>query len=232
MCDSAPSSAHESTHDLAHNSPYDSTHKSAHDSTHTQEHNPFRICGIDEAGRGCVGGSLFVCGVILGESFPKKLLSQLQDSKKLTQKTRDTLAPQIKQHARFHLVSKTAQEIDSRGLSLCLKESLQEILAHLKAPYYLFDGNCSFGIPALHTLIKGDSKVAAISAASILAKNAKDAESLELDSRYPQYGFKSHKGYGTQAHIEAILEFGYCQEHRKTYRFKKLTQTTKTRSLF
>ncbi len=210
----------------------DFTSQSAHSRAQDSAHNSWEICGIDEAGRGCVGGSLFVCGVILGESFPKNLLNQLQDSKKLSPQIRNTLAPQIKQHTQFHLVSKTAQEIDTKGLSLCLKESLQEILTHLKAPYYLFDGNCNFGIPTLQTLIKGDSKVSAISAASILAKHAKDKESLKLDSLYPQYGFKSHKGYGTQAHIKAILEFGYCKEHRKSYHLKKLSQTIKTHSLF
>lgn len=191
-------------------------------------HNPLEICGIDEAGRGCIGGSLFVCGVILGKSFPQSLLSQLQDSKKLSPKVRDTLAPQIKQYAQFHLVKKTAQEIDLKGLSLCLKEALQEILTYLKSAHYLFDGNCNFKIQSLQTLIKGDSKVYAISAASILAKNAKDKESMELDLIYPQYGFKSHKGYGTKAHIEAILKFGYCKEHRKSYHLKKLPRTTIT----
>ena len=191
-------------------------------------HDPLEICGIDEAGRGCIGGSLFVCGVILGKSFPKNLLNQLQDSKKLSPKIRDTLALQITQYAQFHLVKKTAQEIDLKRLSLCLKESLQEILTQLKSPHYLFDGNCNFQIQSLQTLIKGDSKVYAISAASILAKNAKDKESIELDLIYPQYDFKSHKGYGTKAHIEAILKFGYCKEHRQSYHLKKLPKTTTT----
>lgn len=187
-------------------------------------YNPLEICGIDEAGRGCIGGSLFVCGVILTPTFPKILLDQLQDSKKLSQKTRDNLAPQIQKYAKFHLVKKSAEEIDTKGLSLCIKESLQEILTNLQAPHYLFDGNCNFGIHSLQTLIKGDSKIPSISAASILAKNAKDKESVQLDNLYPQYGFKSHKGYGTKDHLKAILNFGYCKEHRKSYKIKIFTK--------
>lgn len=180
------------------------------------------ICGIDEAGRGCIAGSLFVCGVLLNNP-PNSLLNQLKDSKVLSQNTRDSLAEQIKQHANFHLVQSSANKIDKKGLSACIKESLQEILETLNAPFFVFDGNCNFKIPHLKTLIKGDSKLHTISAASILAKSAKDAEMLTLDKEYPQYGFAHNKGYGTKAHLSAIKQYGFCKIHRKSYHIQSLT---------
>ena len=182
----------------------------------------FEICGIDEAGRGSLAGSLFVCGVILDSEIPRELLLSLKDSKVLSQKRRDLLSLEIKKFARFHLVEKQAQEIDKRGLSQCLKEALAEIVSSLFAPYYIFDGNCAFGIPQLRTLIKGDSKLPAISAASIWAKSAKDAQMQQLDMQYPEYGFSSHKGYGTKEHRLALLQHGVCKEHRKSYRLRDL----------
>lgn len=182
------------------------------------------LCGIDEAGRGCVAGSLFVCGVVLNNP-PQALLNQLKDSKTLSQKTRDSLAKEIKQYAHFHLVQKSAQVIDVHGLSACLRDSLLEIMTHLSAPFYCFDGPCNFGIQTLKTLIKGDSKLHAISAASILAKSAKDSEMQTLHTQFPQYDFAHNKGYCTKAHLNAIAQNGLCTIHRKTYHLKALSQT-------
>lgn len=179
------------------------------------------LCGIDEAGRGCIAGSLFVCGVIL-HNTPQDILKRLKDSKKLHTKKRQSLALELQKTAQFHLVKKNANLIDAKGLSLCIKESLQEILQVLNAPFYVFDGNCRFGINSLKTLIKGDSKIKAISAASILAKYAKDCEMEALDSIYPHYNFKNNQGYGTKAHLNAIAKYGYCKEHRKSYQIKSL----------
>lgn len=89
-------------------------------------------------------------------------------------------------------------------------------------PFFVFDGNCNFKIPHLKTLVKGDSKLHAISAASILAKSAKDAEMLTLDKEYPQYGFAHNKGYGTKAHLSAIKQYGFCKIHRKSYHIQSL----------
>lgn len=180
------------------------------------------ICGIDEAGRGCVAGSLFVCGVILKIKIPQKLLESLNDSKVLSAKRREILADELKKYCAFYIVKKSVSEIDKSGLSACLKEALREIVESLAASFYVFDGNCNFGIPHLKTLIKGDSKLKAISAASILAKVAKDAEMRELDKIYPQYKFAKNKGYGSAAHIEAIRQFGLCKAHRKSYKIKRL----------
>lgn len=179
------------------------------------------ICGIDEAGRGCVAGSLFVCGVVL-ESPNQSLLERIKDSKKLSQSVRDSLSVEIQSCARFHIVQKTSKQIDTKGLSACIKESLLEILSSLNAPLYVFDGNCAFGIPHLKTLIKGDSKLHTISAASILAKSAKDSEMLALDKEFPQYDFAHNKGYGTKAHLESIQKYGFCAVHRQSYHLKSL----------
>lgn len=184
-----------------------------------------QICGIDEAGRGCIAGSLFVCGVIL-DNPPKSLKDSLRDSKMLSQKKRDLLATALKDYAKFKIIKKEAFSIDTKGLSLCIKEALHEILSALYAPFYIFDGNCNFKIPHLKTLIKGDSKLYSISAASILAKNAKDAEMLELHSLYPCYDFIHNKGYGTKTHIKAILKHGLSPIHRKSYQIKSLKPTT------
>ena len=189
------------------------------------------LCGIDEAGRGSVAGSLFVCGVILSPKIPQDLKANLKDSKTLSQKRRDELAPQIKEYCQFHLVKTTAYQIDKMGLSLAIRESLLEIMANLKADCYCFDGNCNFQIPHLQTLIKGDLKIPTISAASILAKNAKDSEMQELHKIYPQYHFDENKGYGTKAHLQSIKEYGYCPHHRKSYKLKAL-QTASLNSSF
>ncbi|MDE5602748.1 MAG: ribonuclease HII [Helicobacter sp.] len=178
------------------------------------------ICGIDEAGRGCIAGSLFVCGVVLSQNIPLTLKAQLKDSKSLSEAKRNILAPLIEQFSDFYLVKKTYQEIDDKGLSLCLQEALKEILQNLKASQYIFDGNCKFGVDLLQTLIKGDCKLSCISAASILAKNAKDKEMIDLDAIYPQYGFKKNKGYGSKEHLNAIKTYGYCTIHRRSFKLK------------
>lgn len=182
------------------------------------------ICGIDEAGRGCIAGSLFVCGVVLNQNIPFALKTQLKDSKSLSEAKRNILTPLIQQFSNFYLVKKTHQEIDDKGLSLCLQEALKEILQNLEASKYIFDGNCKFGVDLLQTLIKGDSKLSCISAASILAKNAKDKEMIDLDILYPQYGFKKNKGYGSKEHLKAIKDYGYCAIHRKSFKLKSLIQ--------
>lgn len=184
-----------------------------------------QICGIDEAGRGCLAGSLFVCGVVL-DKLPSSLKNSLKDSKTLSQKKRDILADSLKNYAEFKIIKKEASEIDAKGLSYCIKEALQEILSTLYAPFYIFDGNCNFKISHLKTLIKGDSKLYTISAASILAKSAKDAEMLALDALFPHYNFAHNKGYGTKAHINAIKCYGLCKAHRKSYQIKSLNVAT------
>ena len=178
------------------------------------------LCGIDEAGRGPIAGALVMAGCILNSP-----VEGLNDSKKLTEKKRETLFDKICQNATFHLVSFSAADIDEWGISHCLKSGLEEILLHIKADRYLFDGNTAFGVTNLETMIKADATVPEVSAASILAKVTRDREMIELSKIYPNYEFERHKGYGTALHVSKIKEHGYCDIHRKNFRLKALEAT-------
>ncbi len=171
------------------------------------------LCGIDEAGRGPIAGDLVVAGCIL-----LKDVDGLDDSKKLTPKKREKLFELIKQNSNYHIVKKSPKEIDTKGLSICIKESLEEIMEVLEADEYLFDGNSTFGVKNLKTMIKADSKVKEVSAASILAKVTRDRDMTELSKLYPDYNFAKHKGYITKEHIELIKKYGYCDIHRRSYK--------------
>jgi len=175
------------------------------------------LCGIDEAGRGPLAGSLVIAGVVL-----KNPVAGLMDSKKLTEKKREALYPLVIENSEYHIVSFSAQEVDKMGISKCLQQGLQSIQKHLHYAEYLFDGNSTFGVENITTMIKADSKVAEVSAASILAKVTHDREMIEMAKEYPEYGFEKHKGYGTKAHIEALLKYDRCEVHRKTFRVKGL----------
>ncbi len=179
------------------------------------------LCGIDEAGRGCIAGSLVMAGVVLtGE------VEGLTDSKKLTQKRREALYGTIIENARYHIVSFPAQQVDDLGISECLRRGLKAILAHIPDADYLFDGNSAFGVDNITTMIKADAEVPEVSAASILAKVTRDREIVALAKRYPMYGFESHKGYGTKAHVEAIKRYGRSPVHRKRFRIKAIDEPT------
>ena len=175
------------------------------------------LCGIDEAGRGPLAGSLVIAGVVL-----KNPVEGLMDSKKLTEKKREALYPLVLENADYHIVSFSAQEVDRFGISLCLQKGLQSIQKHLQGVDYLFDGNSSFGVENISTMVKADTKIAEVSAASILAKVTHDREIIEMAEIYPEYGFEKHKGYGTKAHMEALVKYGRCPVHRKTFRVKGL----------
>ncbi|WP_104712213.1 ribonuclease HII [Helicobacter cetorum] len=186
--------------------------------------------GIDEAGRGCLAGSLFVAGVVCKEEIALEFLKMgVKDSKKLTQKKRFLLEDKIKScdSVKFHIATKSADEIDSWGLGACLKLAMQEILENLSlyAKEIYMDGNTAFGLnqkyPNLQTIIKGDDKVTQISMASILAKTSKDKEMLDLHALHPQYGWDKNCGYGTKAHIEALTTLGATPFHRRSFVIKK-----------
>lgn len=189
------------------------------------------ICGIDEAGRGCIAGSLFIASVMLDEcKFNSFKQLDIRDSKQLTQAQRQSRANSIQDflkenEGKIKIVSFSADTIDSKGLSQCMWIGLKDLLLHAKenkCSSIIFDGNTNFGINEIQTLIKGDSKHILISAASILAKISKDSEMIVLHDLYPQYNLKCNKGYLTKAHIESILKYGYTQIHRKSYRIKSL----------
>ena len=179
------------------------------------------LCGIDEAGRGPLAGSLVIAGVVL-----KNPIEGLTDSKKLTEKRREALYPLVIENSEYHIVSFSAKEVDEMGISKCLQSGLQSIQKHLSEAEYLFDGNSTFGVANISTMVKADTKVAEVSAASILAKVTHDREMVAMAKKYPQYGFEKHKGYGTKAHIEALLKYDRCEMHRKTFRVKGLDEPT------
>jgi ribonuclease HII len=177
------------------------------------------LCGIDEAGRGPLAGSLVMAGVVL-----KKPVEGLMDSKKLTEKKREALYPLVIENSEYHIVSFSAKEVDEFGISKCLQKGLQSIQEHLPDAEYLFDGNSTFGVDNITTMVKADDKIVEVSAASILAKVTRDREIVELSKLYPEYGFEKHKGYGTKAHIEALVKYDRCEIHRKTFRVKGLDE--------
>jgi len=177
------------------------------------------ICGVDEAGRGPLAGPVSAAAVILDASRP---IEGLADSKKLSEKQRDRLAPIIRERALAWAVAYAeVDEIDQLNiLQATLLAMRRAVLALHTAPQQvLVDGlYCpQTGIPSL-AIVKGDSKVAAISAASILAKTARDGLMLQLHELYPQYGFAEHKGYPTAAHLTALREHGVSEVHRRSFR--------------
>lgn len=176
-----------------------------------------KLCGIDEAGRGPLAGPLVMAGVVL-----HKPISGLNDSKKLSEKKREALFDLIIEHSSHKIVRFSAEEIDMHGLSACLKNGLEIILDSLDADDFLFDGNSKFGVNGLRTLVKADTLIPEVSAASILAKVTRDREMIELDVLYPHYGFAGHKGYGTAVHVSAIEKYGLCDIHRKSFKLKSL----------
>jgi ribonuclease HII len=176
------------------------------------------ICGVDEAGRGPLAGAVFAAAVILN---PEKPIVGLADSKKLSEKKRDLLAEQIKKDAlAWAIASCSAQEIDEINIlqaSLLAMRRAVEALK-LQPSEALVDGlHCPKLSIATRAIVKGDSKEACISAASILAKTARDAELYILDQQYPEYGFAKHKGYPTPLHMEMLQKHGVLEIHRKTY---------------
>ena len=182
-----------------------------------------KLCGIDEAGKGPLAGDLVMAGVIL-----KNNIEGLMDSKVLSEKKREILYPIIIENALYHIISFSPQQIDEKGLSACLGEGLEEIMKNLKAKVYLFDGNQTFGVLGISTMVKADSKIPEVSAASILAKVTHDRAIVKASKFYPLYGFEKHKGYGTKAHIESIKEHGYCDIHRRSFKVKALCLETKS----
>lgn len=178
------------------------------------------LCGIDEAGRGPLAGPLYIAGVIL-----ESPVEGLGDSKKLTEKKRELLFDTIRENARYHIARFDAGQIDEMGISACLAQGLREIMEHIGEAEYLYDGNSTFGVSGLTTLVKADATVPEVSAASILAKVSRDREMVQLSTLYPQYGFDGHKGYGSSAHIEAIRLYGHCEIHRKSFKLKALQPT-------
>ena len=178
-----------------------------------------QICGIDEAGRGCLAGPLCVAGCVL-----QREIAGLADSKKLSEKRREELYTQIIENSRYKIVEISSAQVDEIGLSACLRLALEQILAYFAgfSGQIIYDGNANFGVRGLQTLVKADAQIAEVSAASILAKVTRDRTMYELAQCYPQYGFAQNKGYGSRAHIAAIERYGLTPFHRASYKIKSL----------
>lgn len=177
------------------------------------------LAGVDEAGRGPLVGNVVAAAVILDNDRP---IDGLADSKKLSPRRREQLADQIRGSAiAWRVISVDAAEIDRINILQATLRAMQQAVEQLGiAPdHVLIDGNrCPAIDLPVTAVVKGDTRVAAISAASILAKVERDAQMQELHEIYPQYGFDQHKGYPTKAHIRALAEYGPCPEHRTSYR--------------
>ena len=180
------------------------------------------FCGIDEAGRGPIAGDLVVAGCIF---YADTNIAGLNDSKKISEKKRYELFDEILKNTINHVVVIKPNELDEIGISKCMTKALEEIKSKLNADSYLFDGNTTFGVSGLDTMVKADGKVAQVSAASILAKVIHDLNIIRDAKLYPEYGFEKHKGYGTALHVEMIKEHGYCPIHRRSFKLKALQGT-------
>ncbi|MDX3905630.1 MAG: ribonuclease HII [Pigmentiphaga sp.] len=177
-----------------------------------------RVAGVDEAGRGPLAGPVYAAAVVLDPARP---IDGLNDSKILTERARDELAPQIQERAlAWCVASVSVAEIDTLNIlnatMLAMRRAVEGL--GLMPDVVQVDGNRAPALPCpVQTVIGGDAQVAAISAASILAKTARDAELVRLHEIYPVYGFDRHKGYGTPDHLRCLLEHGPCPEHRRSF---------------
>ena len=181
--------------------------------------NQHRIAGVDEAGRGPLAGPVVAAAVILN---PKHVIEGLADSKKLSVLKRQALYPLIREHAlAFAIAEASVLEIDNLNILGATMLAMQRAVTglSLKPQLVRIDGNRApdLGQTATETIIGGDALDPAISAASILAKVYRDAQMVELDTRYPGYGFAKHKGYPTAEHRAALARLGPSPVHRKTY---------------
>lgn len=176
------------------------------------------ICGVDEAGRGPLAGPVFAAAVILD---PSKPITGLRDSKKLTEARRDALAIEIRNNALAWSIAQCSEaEIDALNILQATMLAMRRAIEGLPTPatLALIDGNrCPILTIRSEAIIKGDDKVPAISAASILAKTARDAALAELHRQFPQYAFDRHKGYPTALHLERLRAHGVSPVHRKSY---------------
>lgn len=177
-----------------------------------------RICGVDEAGRGPLCGPVVAAAVILDPAQP---IDGLADSKKLTARARERLAAAIRERAlAWSVAEASVEEIDCLNILHASMLAMQRAVAGLAlAPdEVLIDGNrCPDLVLPMRAIVGGDALEPAISAASILAKTARDARMIELDQRYPQFGLARHKGYPTAAHLAAMRRHGVAHFYRKSF---------------
>lgn len=181
-------------------------------------HAPGLVAGVDEAGRGPLAGPVVAAAVILDELNP---IAGLADSKTLTAARREALYDEIRAKALCCSVAEASvEEIDQINILQATMLAMRRAVLglRLKPARVLVDGNRlpQLDVPA-DAIVKGDAKVAAISAASILAKVTRDRWCAQLHAEYPQYGFAGHKGYGTAEHLAALAQHGACPQHRRSF---------------
>jgi len=178
------------------------------------------IAGVDEAGRGPCAGPLVIAAVILKDPAAPELAA-VRDSKEISEKKREELFDVIMELATsVCVIQVSVQEIDERGVHVANLDGMRRAVKGLaiEPAYVLTDGYPIQGLAIPNVAVwKGDQVVTAISAASIIAKVTRDREMIELDKKYPQYGFAGHKGYITAAHTAALAEHGPCVEHRRSF---------------
>jgi ribonuclease HII len=184
---------------------------------------PLGLCGVDEAGRGPLAGPVTAAAVMLD---PEQPIEGLRDSKKLSAAARERLADEIRLRAAAWCVAEASvAEIDQLNILHATMLAMQRAVAGLgRAPDEVWvDGNrCPNWAWRSQAVVKGDDKVAAIAAASILAKTARDQFMCRLHDEYPHYGFAQHMGYGTAAHLAALKAHGACPQHRRSFAPVKL----------
>ena len=177
------------------------------------------VAGVDEAGRGPIAGDVVAAAVILDRDHP---VQGLNDSKKLTQRMRETCFDQIIESAKAYGIARASvAEIDEYNILnaslMAMKRAVESM--SIEPEIVFVDGTF---VPSWsyrsQALVKGDSRMACIAAASILAKVTRDREMVSLAEQYPRYGFERHKGYPTRAHIEALEKYGPCAHHRRTFK--------------
>lgn len=185
------------------------------------------VCGVDEAGRGPLAGPVCAAAVILPQNT---VIGGVNDSKKLSEKKREQLFDVITEKALAYCVSwASVEEIEEINIlnaaMLAMKRAVEGL--SIKADFALIDGNKTpdLDIPA-YPIVKGDARSMSIAAASILAKVSRDRLMYEYDTKYPQYNFAKHKGYGTTLHREMILKYGPCEIHRPSF-LKKIKNGAK-----
>ena len=186
------------------------------------------VIGVDEAGRGPLVGGVYAGAVSVPLELAERLLvgawSEINDSKKLTERKREALAETIRNTSGcvWAVACATPAEIDRLNIlnatHLAMRRAVEEVTAKLSGTaHVLVDGLPVPSLPNSHNLVKGDAKSLLIAAASILAKTTRDADCLRLERLYPGYGFAKHKGYPTKAHLAALEKLGPCPEHRRSF---------------
>lgn len=178
------------------------------------------VAGMDEVGRGPLAGNVVVACVVMP---PEPLLEWVDDSKKLSESRREKVYEQIMAVARYVGIGQVSpQEIDEINILEATRKAMREAAAQVPADVFLIDAVTNLGLHGMEIpIIKGDATSYAIAAASIVAKVTRDRQMIDLDSRYPQYGFARHKGYGTAEHLAALRQYGPLPEHRRSF-LKKL----------